>query len=144
MFTPFLEEGSNPAPLDCKSEALPTELCGPLWITAFKDVYEHKIVSNDIILMIISVWFHHNLSYLIIFRVFIKKMDQSIQILEYNICILLLRKKISYFSLIFLKTMQITLQNNLNPILKENIQLSNELHELKTLTKGIQNSYIAM
>ena len=36
-------------------EALPTELCGPLCTTLFKDVYELKIVSNDIILMIISL-----------------------------------------------------------------------------------------
>ena len=40
-------------PLDGKSEALLTELCGPLSITLFKDVYELNDVSNDVILMII-------------------------------------------------------------------------------------------
>ena len=47
--------GSNPGPLDCKSEALPTELCGPLSIIMFKNIYELNNVFNDIILMIISL-----------------------------------------------------------------------------------------
>ena len=55
MYTPCPDEGSNPGPLDCKSEALPTELCGPLDRTTFNDVYKHNDVSNDIILMIISL-----------------------------------------------------------------------------------------
>ena len=42
------------ASTDCKSEALPTELCGPLSIALLKDVYELNNVSNDKILMIIS------------------------------------------------------------------------------------------
>ena len=49
-----LNPGSNPGPPGCKSEALPTELCGPLSIALLKDVYELNNVSNDIILMIIS------------------------------------------------------------------------------------------
>ena len=49
------DPGSNPGPLDCKSEALPTELCGPLSIFLFKDVYEPNDVSNDVILMIIRL-----------------------------------------------------------------------------------------
>ena len=34
------EPGSSPGSLDCKSEALPTELRGPLGIIKFKDVYK--------------------------------------------------------------------------------------------------------
>ena len=55
MFMPCPDGGSNPGPLDYKSEEIPTELCGPLSITLFKDVYEHNDVSKDIILMIISL-----------------------------------------------------------------------------------------
>ena len=47
--------GTYPGPLGCKSEVLPTELCGPFSITLFKDVYELNDVTNDIILMIISL-----------------------------------------------------------------------------------------
>ena len=36
LFTPCPDGGSNPGPLDCKSEALPTELCGPLSISCLK------------------------------------------------------------------------------------------------------------
>ena len=50
MFTPCPDGGLNPLPLDCKSVALPTELCRPLSITLFKDVYELNDVSNDIYL----------------------------------------------------------------------------------------------
>ena len=39
----------------CKSKAIPTELCGPLSITLFKDVYELNDVSNHVILMIIRL-----------------------------------------------------------------------------------------
>ena len=53
MFTPCPDAGSNPGPLDCKSDTLPTELCGPLSINLFKDVYKLNDVSNDVILMII-------------------------------------------------------------------------------------------
>ena len=49
MFTTCPDGGLNPGPLDCKSEALPTELCGPLSIDMLKDVYELNNVSNDII-----------------------------------------------------------------------------------------------
>ena len=52
MFTPCPDGGSNPGPLDCKSVALPTDLCGPLSMTLFKDVYELNDVSNDVILII--------------------------------------------------------------------------------------------
>ena len=38
--------GSNPSPLDCKSEVLPTEQCGPWSITLFKDINELNNVYN--------------------------------------------------------------------------------------------------
>ena len=44
--------GSNPGPLDCKSEALPTELRGPLGIIQLKNVYKIYHVSNCVIMMI--------------------------------------------------------------------------------------------
>ena len=40
MFTPCPDAGSNPGPLDYKSEALPTELCGPSSILRLKHVYK--------------------------------------------------------------------------------------------------------
>ena len=43
---------SNPGFLDCKSEALLTELCGHLGIILFKDGYEIYNVYNYVILMI--------------------------------------------------------------------------------------------
>ena len=57
MLTPRPDEGFNPGPLNCNSEALPTELCGPLSIILFKDVYNLKLndVSNGVILMIIRL-----------------------------------------------------------------------------------------
>ena len=45
----------EPGPLDCKSEALPTELCGLMSINLFKDVYKFNDVSNAVILMIIRL-----------------------------------------------------------------------------------------
>ena len=56
-FTPCPDGGASPAPLDSKSEALPTQLCGPFSITLFKDVYELNDVSNYVILMIIRLSF---------------------------------------------------------------------------------------
>ena len=55
MFTPCPDGGLNPGPLDCKSEALPTELCGPSSNNLFKDEYKLNDVSNDVILMIIGL-----------------------------------------------------------------------------------------
>ena len=55
MFTRCPDAGSNPGPLESKSEALPIELCGSLSIALFKDVYELNNVSNDITLMKISL-----------------------------------------------------------------------------------------
>ena len=55
MFTPCPDTGSSPEPLDCKSEALPTELCGPLSTLLFKDIYKLNEVSNNVILMIIGL-----------------------------------------------------------------------------------------
>ena len=49
MFTPCSDAGSNQEPLDCKSEALPTELCGPSNVL-FEDVYKLNDVSNEVIL----------------------------------------------------------------------------------------------
>ena len=46
MPRPAIEPGT------CKSEALPTELCGLLIISLFRDVYKLNDVSNNIILMI--------------------------------------------------------------------------------------------
>ena len=55
MITPCPDVGSNPGPLDCKSYMLPTELCGPLSNTLFKDVYNLNDVSNDLFFMIIRL-----------------------------------------------------------------------------------------
>ena len=53
------DPGSNPGPLDCRSEALPTELRGPLGIIQFKDIYKIYHVSHCVIMMkkIISHFF---------------------------------------------------------------------------------------
>ena len=53
--TPCPEPGSNPGPLDWKSEALPTELCGPMSIILFKDTFKLNDVTNNVILMIIKL-----------------------------------------------------------------------------------------
>ena len=55
MFEQCPDDGSNPRPFDCKSKALPTELCGTLSIYSFADVYKLNDVSNDVILMIIRL-----------------------------------------------------------------------------------------
>ena len=47
MIAPCPDPGSNPGPLDCKSEVLPSELCGPMSVTLFKDVYKLNDVSKD-------------------------------------------------------------------------------------------------
>lgn len=71
----------------------------------------------------------------------IKKMNQSIQMLECEVCKILptvscLEEKFTTLTEKNIeKTMQITLERYLDPILKENIQLRNELHELKTNTQ---------
>ena len=46
------DPGSNPGPLDCKSEELPTELRGSIGIIQVKDVYKIYHVSNCVIMMI--------------------------------------------------------------------------------------------
>ena len=42
-------QGIEPGASRLQSEALPTELCGLLGITLFKDEYELNDVSNDVI-----------------------------------------------------------------------------------------------
>ena len=46
------DPGSSPGSLDCKSEALTTELRGPLGIIQVKYVYKIYHVSNCVIMMI--------------------------------------------------------------------------------------------
>ena len=50
--SPCQDGGSNAGPFNCKSGEIPTELCGPLSITLFKDAVELNDVSNDVIVMI--------------------------------------------------------------------------------------------
>ena len=78
------------------------------------DNYFQFVLSDDSFPFVIFlvhqhfVWFHHYLSYLIIFKVLIKKMDQSIQILEWNICTIYptvscLEKRFIFLTDLFLK-----------------------------------------
>ena len=54
MFTPWPDAVWSQEPFDCKSDTLPTELCGPLSIILIMrtNVYKLNDVSNNVIQVI--------------------------------------------------------------------------------------------
>ena len=61
----YKNDDLNPGPLDCTSDRLPTELCGPLGITLIKNIYKPNDVSNDVIkfMSLKTIELSNNLTY---------------------------------------------------------------------------------